>query len=158
MSYSIRKAERGDCPAILHLIRALAEYEKALDQVVCTVQDLERDGFGDKPFFECLLLEEQGQAVGMALYFYNWSTWTGRPTFYLEDLLVLPESRGKGYGMALLKACAKIAVDQNCKRFEWAVLDWNMPAREFYHKIGAYHKVEWLPYRLEGQPLQKLGR
>ncbi len=153
----IRHAVADDAETILHLIHQLARYEKAEDQVVCSVDDIVRDGFGDSPLFNCLLADYDGQTVGMALFFYNWSTWTGRPTLYLEDLFVMPSHRGKGLGLALLQRCACIAVEKQCQRFEWAVLDWNEPARNFYHNIGAYHKHEWLPYRLEGEALTALA-
>lgn len=158
MALTIRKATRQDAPTILALVRALAEYERAADQVQARLEDVERDGFGEHPFFECLLAERHAQAVGMALYFFTWSTWTGRPTLYLEDLFVLPEQRGGGIGGALLAACAAIAARKGCPRFEWAVLDWNQPARDFYHRLGAYHKEDWLPYRLEGTALAELAR
>lgn len=156
--FQIRWATREDAGVILDLIRGLALYEKEPDQVACTVDDILRDGFGERPFFEVLLAERGGQAMGFALFFFNWSTWTGKPTLYLEDLFVLPEHRQEGIGAALLRRCARVAVDRGCARFEWAVLDWNQPARDFYHRLGAAHKEEWLPYRIDGEALSRLAQ
>ena len=156
--FQIRWATDQDAGVILDLIRGLAVYEKEPDQVACTVEDIVRDGFGEKPFFEVLLAEREERAVGFALFFFNWSTWTGKPTLYLEDLFVLPEYRQEGIGAALLRRCARVAVDRGCARFEWAVLDWNQPARDFYHRLGAAHKEEWLPYRIDGEALLRLAR
>lgn len=153
----IRKAKIEDCPKILELIHDLALYEKEPESVKTTVEDLERDGFGEKPFFQCLIAELDGEVVGFSLYFFTWSTWEGRPSLYLEDLYVKDAGRGKGFGLSLLKALAKIAVDKDCKRFEWSVLDWNDLARDFYHKLGAKHKEGWLPYRIEGEALKDLA-
>ena len=153
----IRQAQQSDAPAIHRLICGLAEYEKAAHEVKSTVADIERDGFGPNPLFHCLIAELDGDAVGFALYFFTWSTWTGTPSLYLEDLFVYPDKRGQGIGFGLLKACAQAALEKGCQRFEWAVLDWNHLARDFYHALGAYHKEEWLPYRLEGESLSKLA-
>ena len=150
---NIRTATKEDVGDILQLIHELAIYEKEPDAVKTTEEDLLRDGFGEKPLFECLIAEVDGKTEGIALHFYIWSTWEGRPTLYLEDLFVRETMRGKGLGLALLKALAKKAVEKNCKRFEWEVLDWNTPSREFYHAIGAYHMDGWLPYRLDGDKL-----
>lgn len=155
--FSIREAVREDAPAIFEMIKALAEYEKEPESVKSTVADIERDGFGETPLFKCLLAELDGKVVAISLYFYKWSTWTGRGTLHLEDLFVLPEARGKGIGMTLLKRLAKIAVDNGFKRFEWEVLDWNMLARDFYHSIGAFHREGWYPYRVDGDALLKLA-
>lgn len=150
---NIRKATPDDVPGILGLIRELAVFEKEPDAVKTTEVDLLRDGFGDNPYFQCLVIQEDSRIVAMALYFFNWSTWEGRPSLYLEDLIVSQDQRGKGLGLKLLKMLAKIAVEKNCKRFEWEVLDWNKPARDFYHNFGAFHKEGWLPYRLDGEKL-----
>lgn len=154
---NIRKSTPNDIPAILQLIHELAIYEKEPDAVKTTPEDLLRDGFGKTPRFECWVGEIDGKIEGMALFFYTWSTWEGCCTLYLEDLFVREKSRGQGLGFKLFKKLAQIAVENNCKRFEWAVLDWNKPARDFYHSLGAYHKEEWLPYRLEGESLNKLA-
>jgi len=153
----IRKATVADAPQILALIKGLADYERAPDQVKTTVEDLIRDGFGERPFFDCLLAIEDGRPVAMALYFFNWSTWTGRPGLYLEDLFVEPAWRGRKIGLRLLQRLAAIAVENHCERFEWVVLDWNQPAIDFYHRIGARHKEGWLPYRLDGEALRQFA-
>ena len=155
---SLREATAEDVHEILRLIRALAVYEKEPDAVKTTTEDLLRDGFGETPYFHCLPAEEGGRAKGFALYFFNWSTWEGRPSLYLEDLFVEPQARGTGLGLMLLKELAKIAVQRNCRRFEWSVLDWNQLARDFYHKIGARHMEGWLPYRLEGDALTHFAK
>ena len=154
---SIRKATPDDIPQILKLIHDLAVYEKEPDAVKTTEADLLRDGFGDNPIFQTLMGELDGEVQGMALYFFTWSTWEGRPTLYLEDLFVRPEARGEGLGFQLFQSLAQVAVEKNCARFEWAVLDWNQLARDFYHKLGAHHKQGWLPYRMEGEALKKLA-
>lgn len=155
--FTIREATREDAPAIFEMIKALADYEKEPHSVESSVEDIQRDGFGEEPLFHCLLAEMDGKTVGFSLYFYKWSTWTGRGTLHLEDLFVLPETRGKGIGMALLKRLARITVDKGFKRFEWEVLDWNMLARDFYHSIGAFHREGWYPYRVVGEALEKLA-
>ncbi len=157
-AYTLRKAEAEDAGAILDLIHALAEYEKEPDSVECTREDILRDGFGERPIFECILAEVNHLPVGLALYYFNWSTWRGAPTLYLEDLFVVPEHRGKGIGLGLFSKLAEIAVDRRCRRFEFEVLDWNQLARDFYHGLGAFHKEGWLPYRLEGEALVKLAK
>ena len=124
----IRPATREDAATILDLVRALAIYEREPDAVTATEADIERDGFGASPKFRCVIGEWDGQAAGFAFWFYNYSTWQGRPGLYLEDLFVKPEFRGKGIGKALLLHLAKVAADENCGRFEWSVLDWNTPA------------------------------
>lgn len=153
----IRPATPKDIPVILQLIHGLAEYEKASEQAVATAQDLLRDGFSGNPKFRVLIAEWAGQAVGFALFFYNYSTWVGRPGLYLEDLFVRPEHRGKGIGKALLVHLAKIAVEEGCGRFEWQVLDWNTPAVEFYKSLGARTLDEWSTMRLSGEALKKLA-
>ncbi len=154
----IRAAVRGDVPAILGLIRALAEYEKLLDQVVATEDSIEASLFGERPYAETLIAERDGQALGFALFFHNYSTFLGRPGIYLEDLFVRPEARGHGIGRALLAGVAKLAVERDCGRLEWAVLDWNQPAIDFYRHIGAKPLDEWIVNRLVGESLQALAR
>lgn len=153
----IRKWNQNDARDVLKLIHELAVYEKEPDAVKTTTEDLIRDGFSDTPVFHCLVTEVNGEIVGMALYFFTWSTWEGRPTLYLEDLYVKESQRGKGYGLSLFQKLGQIAVEKKCARYEWAVLDWNQPARDFYHSHGASHKIGWLPYRLEGEALKKLA-
>lgn len=155
--FTTRVAAREDAPAILELIKELALYEKEPDKVVCTPDDIIRDGFGDKPFFECLLVECEGQPVAFALYFFKWSTWTGSAGLHLEDLYVKPAMRGKQIGYNLMKRLAQIAVERKCDRFEWDVLDWNTPALDFYKSLGAVTKDGWLTCRMDGEALQKLG-
>jgi GNAT superfamily N-acetyltransferase len=154
----IRKPHSQDVGTILKLIHGLAEYERAPDAAQATEADLLRDGFGSDPKFHCVIADWQGEPVGFALYFYNYSTWKGRPGIFLEDLFVWPEYRGKGIGKALLLHVAKIAVAENCGRYEWSVLDWNTPSIEFYQSLGAKQMSEWLPMRVEGDALLALAR
>jgi GNAT superfamily N-acetyltransferase len=154
----IRPATREDAATILDLIRALAIYEREPDAVSATEEDIVRDGFGANPKFRCVIAEWDGQAAGFAFWFYNYSTWQGRPGLYLEDLIVKPEFRGKGIGKALLLHLARVAADENCGRFEWSVLDWNTPAIEFYESLGAKLHREWLRMRVEGDALDRLAK
>jgi GNAT superfamily N-acetyltransferase len=147
-NFVIRPATITDVPMILELIRALATYERAPNEVAATEEQLKDVLFGEKPAAEVLLAFEDGVAVGFAVFFYNFSTWLGRPGLYLEDLFVRPEKRGRGYGRALLVHLAKIARDRGCGRMEWAVLDWNQPAIEFYGKLGARPLDDWKIFRL----------
>ena len=157
MGTAIRNATPADVPQILAFIRALAEYERAPDAVVATDEALLRDGFGPNPFFSCLIAEHDGQPAGFALFFYNYSTWMGRPGIYLEDLFVLPELRGRGIGKALLRRVAAIAVEKGCQRLQWEVLDWNTPAIEFYRAMGAEFLDEWRNVRLGGEAIKRLA-
>jgi GNAT superfamily N-acetyltransferase len=154
----IRAAQAEDVGTILKLIRGLAEYEHEPHAVEATEQDLLRDGFGEHPCFHCALAEWNGEPVGFALYFYNYSTWKGRHGIFLDDLFVYPEHRGKGIGKALLLHVARIAAAQNCGRYEWLVLDWNTPAIEFYESLGGKRMSQWLPVRVEGEALQELAK
>lgn len=154
----IRTTTEADVPVILRLIRDLAEYERAPDAVVATESGLRDVLFGPKPSAEVLLALENGEAVGFAVYFHNFSTWLGRPGLYLEDLFVRPEKRGKGFGRALLERLAKIAQERGCGRMEWAVLDWNEPAIEFYRKLGAKPMDEWTVFRLTEEGIAKLAK
>jgi len=153
----IRPATPADASVILELIRALAVYEREPDAVTATEADLLRDGFGASPKFRCVIAQWDEQPAGFAFWFYNYSTWQGRPGLYLEDLFVKPEFRGKGIGKALLLHLAKVASDEHCGRFEWSVLDWNTPAIEFYESLGAKLHREWLRMRVEGEALEKLA-
>lgn len=146
--FEIRPAHVNDVPIILQLIRDLADYERAPDEVVATEEQLVDVLFGERRVAEVLLAFEKESPAGFAVYFYNFSTWLGRPGLYLEDLFVRPEQRGKGYGRALLVELAKIARDRGCGRMEWAVLDWNEPAIKFYRALGAKPMDEWTVFRL----------
>lgn len=153
MTVLIRPATRADAPEILAMVKELAAFEREPDAVVATVEDLERDGWGDGagrgPVFEALMaVSLEGTPLGFALFFHNYSTWRGRPGLYVEDLYVRPEGRGRGVGALLLQAVARIAVDRQCRRIDLWVLGWN-PAREFYHRLGFVDMTEWRPYRLE---------
>ena len=156
-SFQIRPATESDVPVILRLIRDLAEYERAPDAVVATETGLRDVLFGPKPSAEVLLALENAEPVGFAVFFHNFSTWLGRPGLYLEDLFVRPEKRGNGYGRALLERLAQIASDRNCGRMEWAVLDWNDPAIQFYRKLGAQPMDEWTVFRLTKEGIAKLA-
>ena len=146
-----------DSPVILRLITDLAIYEKAEDAVIATVSDIEQTLFGNESTTAALICELDGQVVGFAVYFFNYSTWLGKRGLYLEDLFVSPEHRGCGAGKALLVHLAKIAVSNQCGRFEWSVLDWNEPAIKFYQALGAEPQNEWVSYRLTGQALIDLA-
>src|SRR3954469_21781749 len=156
-NFAIRAATEADIPVILGLIRDLAEYERAPDAVVATEGGLRDVLFGGKPSAEVLLALENAEAVGFAVFFHNFSTWLGRPGLYLEDLFVKPEHRGKGSGKGLLIALAKIARDRGCDRMEWAVLDWNEPAIQFYRKLGAKPMHEWTVFRLTPEEIGSLA-
>jgi GNAT superfamily N-acetyltransferase len=156
--FEIRTTTEADIPIILSLIRELAEYEREPDAVIANEAGLREVLFGAKPSAEVLLALEAGEPVGFAVYFFNFSTWLGRPGLYLEDLFVRPNVRGKGYGRALLERLARIAHDRGCGRMEWAVLDWNEPAIQFYKKLGARPKDEWTVFRLTQEGIAKLAQ
>jgi GNAT superfamily N-acetyltransferase len=153
----IRSATRSDIPVILQLIRDLATYERAPNEVTATEEHLVEVLFGDKPAAEVRLVLEDSTPVGFAVFFHNFSTWLGRSGLYLEDLFVKPEHRGKGYGRALLVDLARIARDRGCGRMEWAVLDWNEPAMQFYRRLGANPLDEWTVFRLTRDGIAKLA-
>jgi GNAT superfamily N-acetyltransferase len=157
MATTIRPATRADVPQILAFIRALAIYEREPQAVTATEAGLDRHGFGPNPFYFCLIAEHAGQAAGFALYFFNYSTWLGRPGLYLEDLFVEPELRGLGIGKALLERVAAIAVEEGCLRLQWEVLDWNTPAIEFYRAMGAEFMDTWRNVRVSGEALRRLA-
>jgi GNAT superfamily N-acetyltransferase len=157
MATTIRAAIPADVPLILDFIRALAVYERAPEAVIATEADLLRDGFGPNPFYFCLIAEQDGQPAGFALYFFDYSTWLGRPGIYLEDLFVHPEFRGLGIGKALLKQVAAIAVEKGCSRLKWSVLDWNTPAIDFYRAMRAEMMDEWINVRIMGEALERLA-
>lgn len=154
---SIRSATPADVPSILDLIRGLAEYEREPNAVVATEQDLLRDGFGPEPKYRCLIADWDGKPAGFAFFFFNYSTWLGRPGLYLEDLFVWPDLRGKGIGKALLQKLAQIAVDENCYGMRWQVLEWNEPALKFYDTLGAKVMDEWETMRLMEPALSRLA-
>ncbi|MGE5499144.1 MAG: N-acetyltransferase family protein [Syntrophothermus sp.] len=154
----IRKSEKKDVPLILSFIKELAEYERMLDQVSADEDQISETLFGERPSAECVLAFYEGKPAGTAIYFYNFSTFVGRPGLYLEDLFVKPELRGKGIGKALLKYLAQTAVNKKCGRFEWAVLDWNEPAINFYKSLGAVPMNEWTIFRLSGEKLEELAK
>lgn len=154
---NIRAAERGDTALILELIRGLAEYEKLSHEVVATPELLEKWLFGERPVAEVLIAEWEGLPRGFALFFHNFSTFLGRPGFYLEDLYVQPEFRGRGIGKALLLRLARLAVERGYGRVEWSVLDWNQPAIQFYKSLGAKPMDEWTVFRLTGDGLTAAG-
>src|SRR5215472_13377244 len=154
---TIRNATAADVSLILEFIRGLAEYERAPQEAVATEADLLRDGFGPVPRFRVVIAEWQGQPAAFAFFFFNYSTWKGRPGLYLEDLFVRPEYRGRGIGRALLVHLAKVAVEENCGRFDWQVLDWNTPAIDFYKSLGAKLLKEWQTMRVEDEALKRLA-
>lgn len=149
----IRKAKPEDSPIILDFIRDLARYEKAEHEVHATAATIKDSIFGSESATRALICEKDGEPIGYAVYFFNYSTWLGKHGLYLEDLYVNPNERGLGAGKKLLKHLAKIAVDKGCGRFEWSVLDWNQPAIDFYESFGAKPQNEWIGYRLSGQKL-----
>jgi GNAT superfamily N-acetyltransferase len=157
MTTTIRPAGRRDIPEILAFIRALAAYEREPHAVKATEADLLRDGFGPNPFFSCLIAEHNGRPAGIALYFFNYSTWAGRPGIFVEDLFVLKEFRGMGIGKALLQHVAAVAVKKGCERLAWLVLDWNTPAIDFYRAMGGEFLDEWRNVRVTGEALRKLA-
>ena len=152
----IRFAVREDVPRILQFIKALADYEKMSDQVVATEALLEEWLF-DKGKAEVVFALEDGKEVGFALFFHNFSTFLGRAGIYLEDLYVLPEYRGRGYGKGLIQTLARIAVERGCGRLEWWCLDWNKPSIDFYRSLGAEPMEDWTVYRIAGKTLTELG-
>lgn len=154
---TIRKATPDDIPLILELIRELAHYERAPQEAVATAEDLRRDGFSAEPRFYVEIAEWEGEPAGFALWFFNYSTWQGKPGIYLEDLFVRPPFRQRGIGKALLAYLAKVAVEKDCGRYQWQVLDWNTPAIDFYQSLGARVLQEWLTMRVSGEALRLLA-
>ncbi len=156
-SFVIRPAIKEDAPVIFSLIKELADYEHLSHEVVASVDDVRNTLFGRRPFAETLIGEVEKLPVSFALFFYNYSTFLGKPGIYLEDLYVQPEHRGKGFGSKMLAYIAALARERNCGRFEWSVLDWNTPAIRTYEKLGATPMKEWILYRLSGEALDKLA-
>ncbi|WP_105611857.1 GNAT family N-acetyltransferase [Cronobacter malonaticus] len=157
MSYTIRAARPEDATAIYEMIFELAVYEKAPQEVVTTPEEIRETLFGAGSKTEALICETDDKAVGYAVFFTSYSTWIGRNGIYMEDLYVSPEYRGKGAGRGLLKHIAQCAVQRQCGRLEWSVLDWNQPAIDFYLSIGAVAQSEWVRYRLDGEALLKFA-
>ena len=153
---TFRYATENDCARILFFIRELAAYEKMSDEVVAT-EELLKEWLFQKKKAEVIFACENGSEIGFALFFHNFSTFLGRAGIYLEDLFVLPECRGKGYGKAILKELARIAVERKCGRLEWSCLDWNQPSIDFYLSLGAVPMDEWTVYRITGQTLINLS-
>ena len=156
-NFEIRTTTEADVPVILSLIRELADYERAPDAVVDKRGGTARSAFRPEAFRRSAARAGKGEPVGFAVYFFNFSTWLGRPGLYLEDLFVRPNDRGKGYGRALLERLAQIAQERGCGRMEWAVLDWNDPAIQFYQKLGAEPMKEWTVFRLTQEGIAKLA-
>ncbi len=158
--FRIREGNSSDFPEIFRLVQELAEYERLRHEVVATLKDYQKFGAGASPYFYTLLAEipdrDGFRAVAFALYFFTFSTFLGKPTLYLEDLFVEPAHRGQGIGKALLAELARIALQRDCGRMEWAVLNWNTPAIEFYQSLGAVPQSEWTVYRLTRENIQRL--
>ncbi|WP_011978269.1 GNAT family N-acetyltransferase [Marinomonas sp.] len=153
----IREAKREDSSTILRFVKELAAYEKAEHEVLATKEMIESSIFSEHSTTKAIICESEGNPIGFAVYFFNYSTWLGKHGLYLEDLYVSPSERGSGAGKALLKHLAGIAVANDCGRFEWSVLDWNKPAIDFYESLGAKPKSEWLGYQLTGESLAALA-
>lgn len=153
----IRDAVIDDSATILHFITELAIYEKAQHEVKTDVEQIKKSIFGENSTVNAFICEEDGVAIGFAVYFYNYSTWLGKYGIYLEDLYVSKDKRGIGAGKAILKHLVKKAYDEDCGRVEWSCLDWNTPSREFYESIGAKSQDEWIGYRLEGEAIAKFA-
>jgi GNAT superfamily N-acetyltransferase len=156
-SFHVRAAIAADAETLRDLVYKLAVYERSPGEAQATADDFARHGSGDHPLFKALLGEEGGRAVGFALYFFGFSTWTGGPVLHLEDLFVIPEARRRGVGLSLIKALAREATARGCKRFVFHVLHWNEPAIRFYESLGATMMRQWLPVRFEGAALARLA-
>ena len=157
-NFIIRQATENDAASILALIKDLAEYEKLSHEVAATEDDIRQSLFGDRPVAETLIGELDGVAISFALFFYNFSTFLGKPGIYLEDLYVKPDYRSNGFGRKMLAHIARLAKERNCGRFEWSVLDWNNPAIRTYDRLNARPMKEWILYRLTGEALIKLAQ
>lgn len=154
---TIREGTARDVPTILALVKELAAYEREPDAVTATEADFLRHGFGERPFYKTLVAEWDGAAAGFALFFFGFSTWTGGPTLYLEDLFVRPEHRKKRIGLSLMQRLAREALSHGCTRFVWQVLDWNEPSIRFYESLGARVLREWQTVRIDGDALAALA-
>ncbi len=157
MSTIIRPATPADIPLILALIRELAEYEKLAHEAKARAEDIQAHLFGPRPYAEAVIAQTDEQPAGFALFFHNYSTFHGKPGLYLEDLFVRPELRGRGIGKRLIAHLAALAVERDCARFEWSVLDWNTPAIDFYRSLGARPMDAWTVQRLDGEALHALA-
>jgi GNAT superfamily N-acetyltransferase len=157
VSVSVRELRPEDVPRLLELIDGLADYEKLTRPDSAARERLGADAVANPPRFRTLLGEVDGEVVGYAIYFFTYSTFRAQPTLYLEDIFVLPDRRSQGAGVALFRACAREAVNSGCARMEWHVLDWNTASITFYERLGARHLADWLPFRLDGDALLKLG-
>jgi GNAT superfamily N-acetyltransferase len=155
--FTIRTAGPSDCELLLTLINELAEYEKLAHEVVATPEVLQEGMFGSTPYARAIIAENQGEPVGYALYFHSFSTFTGRPGLYLEDIYVIQAHRGKGIGKMLMSHVAKVAIEKGCSRMEWSVLNWNTPSIDFYRAIGAQPMEGWTVQRLVGDALKTLA-
>lgn len=153
---TIRFATATDAATIVRLIRALADYENLIDHVRINEADVLRDGFGEHPCFECLLAEAESAVVGFALFYHTYSTFAGRPEVWVEDIFVAEAARGAGVGRKLMARLAALALERGCPHLALSVLHWN-PAREFYGRLGFQHAQDWLPYRLDGDGLDRLA-
>lgn len=156
VSVRIRDACVEDVPVIMRFIRGIAEFEKLSDEVVATEQVITETLFGERPAARVILADVDGEPAGFAVYFFNFSTFVGRPGIYIEDIFVSEEKRGMGVGEAMMQYLARLARAEKCGRMEWAVLDWN-PARSFYENLGAEPMSDWVLYRISGAELEKLG-
>ena len=157
-NFTIRPATVSDVDTIFSLIKELAEYERLAHQVVATQKDIHNSLFGERPFAEALIGDYERTPISFALFFYNFSTFIGKPGIYLEDLYVKPEYRSKGFGRKMLVHIARLAIKRNCGRFEWSVLDWNTPAIRTYEKLNAKPMQNWILYRLTGTALAELAK
>lgn len=156
-SLQIRPATESDVPLLLELITALSEYERLRHEMAATEEQLRKTLFGDRKCAEAIIADWEGEPAGFALFFHNYSTFLAKPGLYLEDLFVRPELRGLGIGKALLKRLAQVAVERDCGRFEWWVLDWNEPAIRFYESLGARPMSDWTVFRVDGENLRALA-
>ena len=156
-NFIIRPATESDVDTIFSLIKELADYERLTHEVVATENDIRRSLFGERPFAEALIGEYERTPISFALFFYNFSTFIGKPGIYLEDLYVKPEYRSKGFGRKMLAHIARLTIKRNCGRFEWSVLDWNRPAIRTYDKLNAKPMQDWILYRLTGKALAELA-
>jgi GNAT superfamily N-acetyltransferase len=156
-NFTIRPATEADAPLILSLVKELAEYERLGQEVVATKEDIRKSLFGERPFAEAIIGEYENNPISFALFFYNFSTFNGKPGIYLEDLYVKPAYRSMGFGRKMLVHIARLAKERNCARFEWSVLNWNEPAIRTYEKLNAKPMKEWILYRLTGDALDSLS-
>jgi GNAT superfamily N-acetyltransferase len=154
----IRRGKRSDVPHIVALIRGLARYERLTRHCRTNAASLLRDGFGKRRYFETLICKQQARTIGVAVYYFAYSTFSGGPVLFIEDIFVLPAERGRGAGQALMKGLAQVAVKKRCSQMEWIVLDWNKPAIQFYKRLGARLDRSWVLTRLAGQHIARLAQ